>query len=515
MLTKNKAQLDMFDYIIFQKLIPKDHLLVKINDIIDFSFVYELVKDRYSPIGRGSKDPAMMVKIFLLEYLYRLSDVEVVKRIQTDIVFRWFLNLGVDDQGPDDTTLSYFRVKRLTENHFEAFFTEIVKKCIEKDLIKSNRFIIDSTDVAANVNYPSEKNLARSAFKKVMKEVSKFNEPLATELSAAIEADIDAAYEKSAKVSWRKHFEITQKYLDLLYIRTYDELQDNEKYLEAFGLCYDLLFQYVNNTKDKIISIIDPDARVAHKTPTKSKTGYKDHIIIDEDSEIILASVQTPFNTGDGKKLIELLEKTETQVGLKPKELSADKAYGETENRAYLKDAHIITNIAFYKESSRKNQHVFKISDFVFSEDFNRVTCPNGNSTETYKISYNKTTNRDMKQYQFDPKLCGACPLIRQCIYTLKNGRFQNKGRKLDVFLRYDAVLEDQTRTATEEFTIAYNKRYKVERRFATMVRNHGLRRCRYLRLKGAKIHITMANMACNIIRMVNLLCPPTKKVTT
>lgn len=158
MLTKNKAQLDMFDYLIFQKLIPKEHLLVKIDGIIDFSFVYELVKDQYSPIGRGSKDPAMMVKIFLLEFLYRLSDVQVVKRIQTDIVFRWFLNLGIDDQGPDDTTLSYFRVKRLTEDHFEAFFTEIVKKCIEKDLIETNRFIIDSTDVAANVNYPSEKN---------------------------------------------------------------------------------------------------------------------------------------------------------------------------------------------------------------------------------------------------------------------------------------------------------------------------------------------------------------------
>ena len=326
MLKKNRPQLDMFDYIIFKTLVPKDHLLIKIYSIIYFSFIYDLVKDRYSPIGRGSKDPAMMVKIFLLEYLYRLSDVEVVKRIQTDIVFRWFLNLGIDAQGPDDTTLSYFRVKRLTEDHFEAFFTEIVKKCIEKDLIKSNRFIIDSTDVAANVNYPSEKNLARSAFKKVIKEVSKFNQPLATELSAAIEADIDAAYKKSAKVNWRKHFEITQKYLDLLYLRTYDELQDNEKYLEAFGLCYDLLFQYVNNTKDKIISIVDPDARVAHKTPTKSKTGYKDHIIIDEDSEIILASVQTPFNTGDGKKLIELLEKTEKQLGLKPKELSADKA---------------------------------------------------------------------------------------------------------------------------------------------------------------------------------------------
>ncbi|WP_256372209.1 transposase [Acetobacterium carbinolicum] len=47
---------------------------------------------------------------------------------------------------------------------------------------------------------------------------------------------------------------------------------------------------------------------------------------------------------------------------------------------------------------------------------------------------------------------------------------------------------------------------YKIERRFATMVRNHGLQRCRYVRLRGAKIHITMANLACNIARMVSLL---------
>ncbi|HEY5556231.1 transposase, partial [Acetobacterium sp.] len=65
-----------------------------------------------------------------------------------------------------------------------------------------------------------------------------------------------------------------------------------------------------------------------------------------------------------------------------------------------------------------------------------------------------------------------------------------------------------------EEFNIAYNKRYKVERRFATMVRNHGLRRCRYLRIKGAKIHITMANMAFNIIRMVTLLYLEKEMVT-
>ncbi|HEY5535492.1 MAG TPA: transposase, partial [Ignavibacteria bacterium] len=128
MLKKNNGQLDVFDHMIFEKLIPKDHLLVKIESIIDFSFVYDIVKEQYSAIGRGSKDPMMMVKIFLLEYLYRLSDVQVSKRAQTDIVFRWFLNLGINDPVPDDTTISHFRVNRLTAEHFESFFTDIVKK---------------------------------------------------------------------------------------------------------------------------------------------------------------------------------------------------------------------------------------------------------------------------------------------------------------------------------------------------------------------------------------------------
>ena len=104
----NNNQIDMFDSMIFEKLIPKDHLLVKIDSIIDFSFVYDLVKDFYSSIGRKSKNPVMMFKTLLLEYLYNLSDVRVKERIQTDIAFRWFLGLRIDDPTPDDSTTSFF-----------------------------------------------------------------------------------------------------------------------------------------------------------------------------------------------------------------------------------------------------------------------------------------------------------------------------------------------------------------------------------------------------------------------
>jgi len=506
MLNKNSRQIDVFDNIIFEKLIPKDHLLVQVDSVVDFSFVYDKLKDNYSKIGRGSKDPVMMFKILILEYLYNLSDVKVVNRIKTDVAFRWFLRLNLDDYVPDDTTISYFRINYLGDNCLDEFFNEIVKQCIDKKLIRTKRYIIDSTDVAANVNYPSEKKLARKGFKNVIKELEKYDEELAKKQLEKYEEDIQKEYDLNEHVNSKKHFEITREHLGYLYLKTYDILQNENKYQEAFDICNSLVNQYLFNEKDKIVSIVDPDARVAHKSPGNIKKGYKDHIIIDEDSEIIIASVQTPFNTGDEKELKELIEKVENNFEIKPDEISADKVYGTNDNRAYLKDNEITSNIAFYKESEKENIY-FGIKDFQISEDISFVTCPSGFVSTDFKIINEK--ERLFKQFKFKSANCDNCKLRNQCLYKSKDGKFCRKSKDVKIPLRYDSVLNDLKRAETEEFEKAYNKRYKVERRFATMVRNHGLRRCRYLKLKGAKIHITMANMVCNIVRMVNLLIYP------
>ena len=269
------------------------------------------------------------------------------------------------------------------------------------------------------------------------------------------------------------------------YLKTYDELQTNEKYKEVFGILWDILDQYSNGKKDKIVSVVDPDAKIAHKSPGNIKRGYKDHIIVDEDSEIILASVQTPYNVGDEKKLVELVEKAECELGLKPEEITTDKVYGTIDNRAYLKDNKIISNIAFYNESSREVKF-YGLRDFKISEDLLSVTCPNGITTEEYVITKNKANDTDFKVFKFDKIICQQCPLKDQCLYQDKNGKVASKGRRLDVPLRYDAWLNDMKRVETQEFKEASNKRFKVERRFATMVRNHGLRRCRYVGLGRA-----------------------------
>lgn len=510
MLGKNTGQIDVFDHMIFEKLIPKDHILVKIDEIVDFSFVYEKVKDKYSTVGRGSKDPIMMLKILVLEYLYRLSDVEVVNRIKTDIAFRWFLGLSIDNSVPDDTTISHFRVKRLGEEHFEDFFNEIVKQCIENDLIGTKRYIIDSTDVAANVNYPSDKKLIRNAYKNVIKEVAKFDETLAKEQMEKFENDIELEYSTSESVSSKTHFQIADKHLSELYTKTYDELQSNDNYKEKFGVCFDIIDQYTNNKGDKIVSVVDPDARVAHKSAGNIKRGYKNHIIIDEDSEIILASSQTPFNVNDDKKLKELIEKVDTNLELKPEEISADKAYGTIDNRAFLKDREIISNIAFYNDSNR-DKNSAGLKDFKIADDLNSVICPKGIKSTEYKEAI--SNNKKYRRFKIDQLICEKCLLKQHCLTKNKSGEIVVKSKFLMVPERYDAVLSDSRRVATVEFKKAYDKRYKVERRFATLVHNHGLRRCRSIRLSRAKRHIILANMASNIIRMINLLWRPSTAV--
>lgn len=179
MLARKSGQIDIFNSMIFQRLIPKDHLLVKITEIVDFSFVYDIVKDFYSDVGRESIDPVVMFKLCLLQYLFRLSDREVVMRTQTDVAFRWFLGLNLDDEVPDYTTISHFRSNRLGSEPFERFFNAIVEKCIKSDLVKTKRYLVDSTNVSANANYPSEKKLLCNSYRKVIREIHKFNPSLA------------------------------------------------------------------------------------------------------------------------------------------------------------------------------------------------------------------------------------------------------------------------------------------------------------------------------------------------
>jgi len=131
---------------------PKDHFLREVEREIDFSFVYEKVSPLYSPTGRPSIDPVIVVKILLLGYIYGIySERRLMSEIQVNIAYRWFIGIDLDDEVPDHSTLSQLRRRKFNSSElFQDIFDEIVKKCMEIGLVKGETLITDSTHLKAN-----------------------------------------------------------------------------------------------------------------------------------------------------------------------------------------------------------------------------------------------------------------------------------------------------------------------------------------------------------------------------
>jgi transposase len=97
------------DRMVFEKLVPAEHLLRKVKAFIDFERFRDLVKECYSPnMGRGAEDPVRMIKLEYLQFQYNLSDREVLKRAQVDVSFRYFLDLSLDSELPTAGLMSQF-----------------------------------------------------------------------------------------------------------------------------------------------------------------------------------------------------------------------------------------------------------------------------------------------------------------------------------------------------------------------------------------------------------------------
>src|SRR4030067_3417277 len=162
MLKPKSPQESFYGSYLYDRIVPVDHLLRKINQVVDFSFIGQILQDRYNPaIGRPAEDPKFMLRLCLLQYIYDDSDRQVVENARLNLAYKYFLGLAVYTEVPDYTTVSYFRAQRLGEEKFQAVLDQIVRQCIDKGLVKGNRQIIDSTPVIANITLSSLTGLVR------------------------------------------------------------------------------------------------------------------------------------------------------------------------------------------------------------------------------------------------------------------------------------------------------------------------------------------------------------------
>ena len=140
MLKPKLLQESFYGSYLYDRTVPIDHLLRKINQVVDFSFADQILRDRYNPaIGRPAEAPEFMLRLCLLQYLYGDSDRQVVENARLNLAYKYFLGLAVDAEVPDYTTISYFRTQRLGEEKFRAVLEQIVQQCIDRGLVKGKR----------------------------------------------------------------------------------------------------------------------------------------------------------------------------------------------------------------------------------------------------------------------------------------------------------------------------------------------------------------------------------------
>mgnify|MGYP000565096587 CR=1 FL=1 len=152
---------------LYDMIVPKDHILRKIRELVDFSFIYDELKNKYClDNGRNAKKPILLFKYLLLKYLYNLSDNGVVERSRYDMSFKYFLELTPEEEVIHPSLLTKFRKQRLKdENILDLLINKSVELVINQGVLKSNTIIVDSTHTEARYhkNY-SERNVEKSLY---------------------------------------------------------------------------------------------------------------------------------------------------------------------------------------------------------------------------------------------------------------------------------------------------------------------------------------------------------------
>ena len=162
MLSKNAEKAKQLQVFSIDQLVPEDHILRKIDEAVDFNFIYDLVEDKYCPDnGRPSIDPVTLIKIPIIQYMFGIKSMrQTIKDIEVNVAYRWFLGLDFYDEVPHFTTFGKNYKRRFEGTDlFEQIFQNILMQCMKHNLVDPSVIFVDGTHVKAAANGKKAKKI--------------------------------------------------------------------------------------------------------------------------------------------------------------------------------------------------------------------------------------------------------------------------------------------------------------------------------------------------------------------
>jgi len=457
-------------------------MLRQINELVDFSFVYDELKEHYClDNGRNAIDPIRMFKYLLLKAIFELSDVDIVERSKYDMSFKYFLHMAPEDSVIEPSSLTKFRKLRLKGlNLLDILINKTVEIALENGIIKSKAIIVDATHTKARYNQKSPREILLDRSLKLRKAVYKVDEALKTKFPAKNTTDV-----------LEDEIIYCQKLIAVI------ESEGGACQLPKVQEPLNLLKETVEDDLEQLQISEDQDAKVGHKSAHSSFFGYKTHIASTEE-RLITAAVVTTGEKNDGKQLQTLIEKSKI-AGVEVKTVIGDTAYSEKGNIKYSNDNDIelVAKLnPLITQGARKKE-----DEFQFNKDAGMYVCKAGHMAIRKARQGKKGVGENqVDTYYFDVEKCKRCPLKEGC-YT--EGA---KSKTYSVTIKSVEHSEQMAFQASEYFKEKAKERYKIEAKNSELKHRHGYDVASSSGLVGMELQGAMAIFTVNLKRILKLI---------
>jgi transposase len=424
--------------------IPTGHLLRRINPVVTWVLaeLREKLAPFYSEIGRPSIDPELMIRMLIVGYCYGIRfERRLCEEVELHLAYRWFCRLDLDDRVPDHSTFSVNRHGRFRDSDIlRHVFEAVVRACMDAGLVKGEGFAVDASVIEADA--------------------SRYHGKVPDEIDWSVpERQTRAAAEFLAGLD--------------------DEDPD------------------ANRKLPKVISPVDPCSAWTAKANKRVQFGYGLNYLIDIENAVIVDVEATPARTYDEVAATKtMILRTEARMGLTPKHIAADTAYGIGRLLAWLLDRDITPHIPVW-DRAKTEDGMFTREDFRFDHERNVYVCPNG-----AELTHSGIIDRGhVLPYRASRKDCSICPLKQKCTKAA--------ARKVSRDINEDARDAVRAFMGTPEFAKSRDERKKVEMRFAHLKTHHRFERMRLRGLSGARDEFHLAAIVQNLKTLANCLWRP------
>ena len=435
----------LFYTVTLSRLVPVDHPVRRISEVLDLGFLYRETREYYSHEGKPSIDPVVLFKLYLIGYFFGIpSERRLFREAQVNLAYRWYLGYDLDEEIPDHSVMTKSRY-RFPVEVFERLFKRIIQLCKDKGLISGDYHFVDSSIVQADAS--------RESFRAKLKVEQEYLDELS-------------------------HLEDPKPFQGHIFDGNLDPEQMGKR-------------RRRDKKNDRFESSTDPEAELITR-PGKGSSipSYKAHFCVDRKRRVILAVDGSKATDDDMSKVHSLFTCSLFAAGKKPKMIVADSHYGGIEALKYYQDQNVQTCIR--PRISDNLDGRFRNTDFTVIQDGEQLECPAGHRVKK------QTDNLYRIQFQWPKGLCNACQLKARCTQS-SHGRIVSfyKGPYFD---RARALV-----TSEKGKKLLRARQIIVEGVIGEAKNLHLLKRCRYRSLDRFRVQLFLTASAVNLKRLLKV----------